>query len=71
MRYASVALAILRWGWRRRRPQVPRRILVLHYLLLGDTLMVTALLAKLRAQFPSAEIVMTVARACAELAEQR
>jgi hypothetical protein len=52
MRIASVALAILRWGWARRRPAMPRRILVLHRLLLGDTLMVTALLAKLRARFP-------------------
>jgi ADP-heptose:LPS heptosyltransferase len=67
LRFASVALAILRWGWRRRRPAAPRRILVLHRLLLGDTLMVTALLAKLRAQFPAAEIVMTVATAYAPL----
>ena len=44
MRIASVALAILRWGWRRRRPAMPRSVLVLHRLLLGDTLMVTALL---------------------------
>ena len=41
----------------------PRRILVLHHLLLGDTLMLTALLAKLRAQYPAAEIAMTVAPA--------
>ncbi len=45
----------------------PRRILVLHHLLLGDTLMFTALLAKLRAQHPDAEIAMTVARAYAPL----
>ncbi len=67
MRIASVALAILRWGWGRRRPATPRRILVLHRLLLGDTLMVTALLAKLRARFPAADIVMTVAPAYAPL----
>ena len=67
MRFASVALAILRWGWRRRRPATPRRILVLHRLLLGDTLMVTALLAKLRAQFPAAHIAMTVAPGYAPL----
>jgi len=67
LRFVSVALAILRWGWRRRRPAMPRRILVLHRLLLGDTLMVSALLAKLRAQFPAAEIVMTVASAYAPL----
>ncbi|MEO8755945.1 MAG: glycosyltransferase family 9 protein [Casimicrobiaceae bacterium] len=63
MRIASVALAVLRWGYGRRRPQTPQRILVLHRLLLGDTLMVTALLAKLRARYPAAEIVMTVAPA--------
>ena len=51
----------------RRRPAMPRRILVLHRLLLGDTLMVTALLAKLRARFPAADIVMTVAPAYAPL----
>lgn len=67
MRIASVTLAILRWGWRRCRPAMARRILVLHRLLLGDTLMVTALLAKLRAQFPAADIVMTVAPAYAPL----
>ena len=67
MRVASVAGALARWGWRRRPPAAPRRILVLHHLLLGDTLMVTALLAKLRAQHPDAEIAMTVARAYAPL----
>jgi ADP-heptose:LPS heptosyltransferase len=67
MRYASIALALLRWGVRRRRPQAPRRVLVLHHLLLGDTLMVTALLAKLRARYPDAQIAMTVARPVAPL----
>lgn len=36
----------------------PRRILVAHHLLLGDTLMLAALLAKLRRNHPQAEIVM-------------
>lgn len=67
LRYASVALALARWGYARRRPQAPRRILVLHHLLLGDTLMLTALLAKLRERHPTADIVMTVARAYAPL----
>lgn len=67
LRYASVALALARWGWRRRRPVSPRRILVLHHLLLGDTLMLTALLAKLREQYPQAEIAMTVAKPFAPL----
>ena len=61
MRFASVALAIAAVGMAA-APAVrsPQRILVLHRLLLGDTLMVTALLAQLRARFPAAEIVMTV-----------
>jgi ADP-heptose:LPS heptosyltransferase len=39
-----------------------RRVLVAHNLLAGDTLMLTALLAKLRQRFPAAELVMTVSR---------
>jgi ADP-heptose:LPS heptosyltransferase len=38
----------------------PERILVAHHLLLGDTLTLTPLLAKLRQMYPRAEIVMTV-----------
>jgi ADP-heptose:LPS heptosyltransferase len=54
-------MAALRFSFRRRaRPASPRRILIAHHLLLGDTLMLTALLAKLRARYPQAEIVMTV-----------
>ncbi|MFO1322675.1 MAG: glycosyltransferase family 9 protein [Burkholderiales bacterium] len=67
MRVAGVALALARWGAARARPESPRRILVLHHLLLGDTLMTTALLAKLRERYPAAEIVMTVNRAYAPL----
>lgn len=71
IRLASSALALLRWGIARRRPAAPQRILVLHHLLLGDTLCVTALLAKLRANHPQAEIVMTVPRAFADLYASR
>ncbi len=71
MRVAGVVLALARWGFGRRRPQSPRRILVLHHLLLGDTLMVTGLIAKLRAQHPDARIEMTVAPAFAPLYERR
>ena len=67
LRYASVALALARWPMRRVRPANPARILVLHHLLLGDTLMLTALLAKLRARYPRSEIAMTVAPAYAPL----
>ena len=45
----------------------PRRILVAHHLLLGDTLMLTPLLAKLRERHPGADIAMTVPRAVAPL----
>jgi ADP-heptose:LPS heptosyltransferase len=45
---------------RRRAPEDPRRILVAHHLLLGDTLMLTPLLAKLRQRYPRADVVMAV-----------
>ena len=48
---------------RRRRPQQVARILVAHHLLLGDTLMLTALLSRLRQRHPRAVIEMTVAPA--------
>jgi ADP-heptose:LPS heptosyltransferase len=41
---------------KRSKPSSPEKILVIHNLLLGDTLMVTSLLAKLREKFPDAEI---------------
>ena len=44
----------------RERPAAPARILVAHQLLLGDTLMLTPLLAKLRERHPQARIAMTV-----------
>jgi len=47
----------------RARPENPRRILIAHSLLLGDVLMLTPLLAKLRERYPRAEIAMTVRRA--------
>jgi ADP-heptose:LPS heptosyltransferase len=52
---------------KRRRPGDVRRILIAHNLLLGDTLMLTALIARLRAQWPQASISMTVAPALAAL----
>jgi ADP-heptose:LPS heptosyltransferase len=44
---------------RRRAPATPARILIAHHLLLGDTIMLTPLLAKCRAQWPDADIAMT------------
>ena len=44
----------------RHAPSVsPRRVLVAHHLLLGDTIMLSPLLAKCRERWPSAEVVMT------------
>jgi ADP-heptose:LPS heptosyltransferase len=53
------AAALLRPPYRRRKPAQPQRILVLHHLLLGDTLMLTALLKKLRERYPRAHIAFT------------
>jgi ADP-heptose:LPS heptosyltransferase len=55
---------------RRTAPGEARRILVAHHLLLGDTLMLTSLLAKLRAQHPAADIVMALPEACTPLYER-
>jgi ADP-heptose:LPS heptosyltransferase len=56
---------------RRRKTADPWRILIPHHLYLGDTLALTPLLAKLRALYPQAEIVMTAAKAIAPLYEKR
>lgn len=66
---ALAALHSLRGG--RKRPDAPRRILIAHHLLLGDTLMLTPLLAKLRQNFPAADIVMTTPKAIAPLYAKR
>ena len=73
-RVRVVALAAwhsLRTLGRRKAPADPGRILIAHHLLLGDTLMLTPLLAKLRARYPTAEIVMTAPKAVAPLYEKR
>jgi ADP-heptose:LPS heptosyltransferase len=54
-RMAAAALP----GSRRAAPADPRRILIAHHLLLGDTIMLTPLLAKCRARWPGADIAMT------------
>lgn len=54
-------------GGRRQHPATPRRILIAHHLLLGDTIMLAPLLAKCRAQWPQAEIVLTCPVAYVEL----
>lgn len=55
----------------RRKPAAPLRILIAHHLLLGDTLLLTPLLAKLRAQYPQAEIALACPQAIVPLYEGR
>src|SRR4051812_28114520 len=62
-----VARALADRPMRRTAPLAPARILVAHHLLLGDTLMLTPLLKKLRTQHPQADIAMTVPRLIAPL----
>ncbi len=52
---------------RRQRPRQVSRILIVHHLLLGDTLMLTALLAALRARYSASEIIMTCPQAIVPL----
>ena len=62
-RFAGRATAVARALLLRRRARAapdPQRILVAHHLLLGDTLMLTPLLKKLRTLHPHADIAMTV-----------
>lgn len=69
-RFFTLILAVrnmLASGVRRQPPVSPRRILIIHHLLLGDTLMLTPLLAKLRQNHPAAEIVMAAPKAVAPL----
>ena len=51
----------------RHRPHDPASILIAHNLLLGDTLMLAALLARLRRLYPRAAIDITVSPACLPL----
>ena len=64
---ARASLARLASAGRRAPPLDPRRILIAHHLLLGDTLMLTALIAKLRERYPAAELVMALPEAYAPL----
>ncbi len=73
-RVAIVARALLRrlaGGRRSGAGGAAGRILIAHHLLLGDTLMLTPLLAKLRARYPQADIAMAVPEPCAPLYANR
>ena len=65
-----VSRALARAFGRRAEHPGRERILIAHNLLLGDTLMLTPLLAKLRANHPQAEVILLVAPAVAPLYEQ-
>ena len=57
---------------RRHPPRNVRRMLVTHHpQMLGDTLLLTPLLAKLRARHPAAEIVLTASPAAAVLYQKQ
>ena len=66
-RVRTVARALALRRRERIAPRDPQRILVAHHLLLGDTLMLTPLLKKLRTLHPRADIAMTLPRAIAPL----
>lgn len=70
-RVGVVVRAALQRRHARKAPAEPRRILLAHQLLLGDTLMTTGLVAKLRQQFPDAELTMIMPPACAPLYQGR
>src|SRR3981081_2871260 len=58
---AASQITVRKIGRHRTAPHVPERVLIAHDLLLGDTIMLTPLLAKCRERWPSADIVMTCA----------
>lgn len=68
---AAIAWGSLRNAVGRTAPQNVERVLVAHNLLLGDTLMLTPLLAALRAHYPKARLVMSCAPAFLPLYEGR
>ena len=70
-RATVVAHALARSLWRKSAGGPVRRVLIAHNLLLGDTLMLTALLAKLRSVHPAAEVDLLASPAFVPLYAQR
>ena len=69
-RFQGRAQVVARALLRQRAPEAssaPRRILIAHHLLLGDTLMLTPLVKKLRSRHPNADIAMTMSEAIVPL----
>ncbi len=55
----------------RNHPKDVKRILIAHHLLLGDTIMLTPLIAKAREQFPNAEIILLTPKAITGLYDKK
>lgn len=70
-RALTLSRALARRAFRGRRPDAIRRVLVAHNLLLGDTIMLAALLAKLAASHPAAEVTLLASPAIVPLYEKR
>jgi ADP-heptose:LPS heptosyltransferase len=68
---AGAAMHVVRNPTLDARPLDPKKVLVLHELLLGDTLMLAPLLAALRRQYPNAGIFVASNPAYAELFNQK
>jgi ADP-heptose:LPS heptosyltransferase len=61
----TLGAAALALPGKRRKPETVRRMLIVHHLLFGDTIMLAPLLKKARAIYPHAEIVVTTSPAYA------
>jgi len=70
-RVLVVTHAIARSLERRKAPEATPRFLIAHNLLLGDTLMLTPLIAKLRANHPQSEITVLASPGAVALYEQK
>ena len=70
-RALAVSRALLRRPWRAKRATEVRRVLIAHNLLLGDTMMLTPLLAKLAANHPGAEVTLLASPAIVPLYAKR
>lgn len=70
-RALAVSHALARRPWRSARGPEMKRVLVAHNLLLGDTMMLTPLLAKLAANHPGAEVTLLASPAIVPLYEKR
>lgn len=59
----TLGAGALAFSGRRRKPETVRRLLIVHHLLFGDTVMLAPLLKKARAMYAQAEIIVTASPA--------